>query len=211
MQTDFDLLSPKSLIIFGCGGHARSVADVYLRRFPRGALLFVDENAAPGETLFGFPIALAAPLEIADAFLAAGDNKKRQALWEQFHSLKILYTIIAPSALISPYAAIESNVFVGHLASIGPEARIGHNTIVNTGAIIEHEVFIGCHSHVGPNAVISGRCRIGERVFIGVGAVVKDSVRIGSHIVVGAGAVVVKDLSEPGIYVGCPAKLSRNS
>ena len=42
---------------------------------------------------------------------------------------------------------------------------------------------------------------------IGVGAVVRDFVQIGSNIVVGAGAVVVKDLLEPGTYVGCPARL----
>ena len=39
----------KRLIIFGCGGHARSVVDVFLRKHSGWDLVFVDENALENE------------------------------------------------------------------------------------------------------------------------------------------------------------------
>ena len=163
----------------------------------------------PNETILGFPALPNIPQKMANCFLAIGDNEKRKLLWDEFNQSQILDPIIAPSALISTYAEIGRNVFIGNLVHIGPEANIGHNTIINTGAIIEHEVIIGDHSHIGPRAVISGRSTIGSLTFIGVGAIVKDSVHIGSNIVIGAGSVVVENISKPGIYIGCPAKLLR--
>ncbi len=195
------------LVLFGCGGHARSVADIYLQRFPGSSILFVDKNGTSNEKILGFPVQPFLPEPMDNCFIAIGDNGKRKSVWEALRSSKKLDPIIARTALVSPYAEIGRNVFIGNLAHIGPEAKVGHNTIVNTGSIIEHEVVVGDHCHIGPKAVISGRCKVGNLVFLGVGATVKDSIHIGSNIIIGAGAVVVKDLTEPGIYVGCPAKL----
>jgi UDP-N-acetylbacillosamine N-acetyltransferase len=163
--------------------------------------------ARADEKILGFPVLPETAESCGPFFLAIGDNQKRKILWDEWRE-KNLSSIVSSSALICPHAQIGRNVFVGNLAHIGPEVRIGHNTIINTGAIVEHEVVIGDHCHIGPRAVISGRSKIGSLTFIGVGAVVKDSINISSNIVVGAGAVVVKDLTEPGVYVGCPARRS---
>jgi acetyltransferase-like isoleucine patch superfamily enzyme len=44
---------------------------------------------------------------------------------------------------------------------------------------------------------------------VGAGATVIQYVSICQECVVGAGAVVIKDISEPGIYVGNPARKVR--
>lgn len=137
--------------------------------------------------------------------LALGDNKRREELWKSLQGESWI-RVIAPSSHRGHLSEIGRGCFVGSFAHIGPEARIGENTIINTGAIIEHEVVIGSHSHVAPNATIAGRSQIGDRVFIGAGATVRDSVKIGSDVIIGAGAVVVKNLLEPGCYVGLPAQ-----
>ena len=49
---------------------------------------------------------------------------------------------------------------------------------------------------------------IGNHVSIGTNATILP-VTIVSHVVVGAGAVVTKDIYEPGIYAGNPARLIR--
>ncbi len=72
--------------------------------------------------------------------------------------------------------------------------------------MIEHEVQIGSHSHVGPNASISGRTVIGDQVMIGVGACVVDNITICSNTIIGANSTVIRSISEPGTYVGCPAR-----
>ncbi|HBQ4551752.1 TPA: N-acetyltransferase, partial [Escherichia coli] len=43
-------------------------------------------------------------------------------------------------------------------------------------------------------------------VQLGAGAIVLPGVEICSNIIVGAGAIVTKNLEEPGVYVGQPAR-----
>jgi acetyltransferase-like isoleucine patch superfamily enzyme len=50
--------------------------------------------------------------------------------------------------------------------------------------------------------------RIGNNVSIGTNVTVLP-VNICDHVVVGAGSVVTKDIKEPGIYAGNPARLLR--
>lgn len=73
----------KKLHIIGCGGHARSVADVYLSLDSVHAIVFLDENARKGEKIFGYDV-----LKLSysnqntgvDYFVALGDNEKREEL-----------------------------------------------------------------------------------------------------------------------------------
>ena len=50
--------------------------------------------------------------------------------------------------------------------------------------------------------------KIGNHVSIGTNATILP-VSICDHVVVGAGSVVTKDITEPGIYAGNPAKKIR--
>ena len=50
--------------------------------------------------------------------------------------------------------------------------------------------------------------RLGNRVSVGTNATILP-VTICDDVVIGAGAVVTKDITEPGIYVGNPARLLR--
>ena len=50
--------------------------------------------------------------------------------------------------------------------------------------------------------------KIGNRVSVGTNATILP-VTICDDVVIGAGAVVTKDITEPGIYVGNPARLLR--
>lgn len=202
----------KNLLIYGCGGHARSLADVALSNGHRH-ILFIDENAKPNEQLFGFHLIKSLdhyhdlPLnEKANTILALGDNHKRAELFDQLVQTHQMISIVSNKAHWGINASIAPGVFVGHGAHIGPNATIGTNTIINTHAVIEHDCQIGQHSHIAVNTTIAGGCRIGDFVMIGAGATVIDGISVCSHVTIGAGAVVIKDITEPGTYVGIPAQ-----
>ncbi len=197
--------SAGKIVIFGCGGHSRSVTDVLLSIRPQADVVFVDSNARPGEKLYGFDIRGEYELGDEQVFLAIGDNEARKRQLESIEGRNLI-SIIAASAHLGHRSTIEAGCFVGNFCHIGPESVIGRNTILNTAAIIEHEVRIGEHCHIGPNATVSGRGKIGDLVFVGVGATVKDYISICSNVVIGAGATVVSDIVEPGTYVGTPAR-----
>jgi acetyltransferase-like isoleucine patch superfamily enzyme len=53
------------------------------------------------------------------------------------------------------------------------------------------------------------KTRIGNKVSIGSNSTILP-VSICNNVVIGAGSVVTKDIDEPGIYAGNPAKFIRN-
>jgi UDP-N-acetylbacillosamine N-acetyltransferase len=197
--------STRKVIIFGCGGHSRSVTDVILLGDPGSSLVYVDDNARDNETLYGFNV-VRNYNHIADSacFVAIGDNTNRMLKTIELACCNII-SVVSIKAQVGFRASIGHGCFLGNFCHVGPEATIGVGTILNTASIIEHEVQIGNYCHIGPNATISGRCKIGDLVFVGVSATVKDYINICSNVVIGAGATVVKDITEPGTYIGTPA------
>jgi UDP-N-acetylbacillosamine N-acetyltransferase len=193
------------IVIFGAGGHGRSAADVILSNTPSSKLVFVDECARPDEKIFGFEVVKCYIVKNERCFIAIGDNEKRETKYNELSDFHII-SIISSRAYVSSRAKIGCGCFVGNYCHIGPEAVIGENSIINTTSIIEHEVKVGSHCHVAPRSTISGRTLIGDHVFIGTGAVVIDKINICSRVRVGAGAVIVDHITEPGTYIGIPAK-----
>lgn len=84
-------------------------------------------------------------------------------------------------------------------------AAVGAQVAINIGATISHDTVIGDYATVSPGVSVAGSCRIGSGAFLGVGSVVSDGVSIPEGTIVGAGAVVIRDIDEPGVYVGYPA------
>lgn len=204
----YKLDSLNGLIVLGFGGHARSIADVALSAgFTK--LLFVDENARPGEKLGEHPVVKDMPNCIPGwrVLPASGDNERRQQqlLWATERGWQAA-TLVAPSATIGYAARLGKGVFIAHHVHIGPFAEIGDGCIINTAAVVEHETKIGCYSHVSVNSTIAGRSVVGERCFIGAGATVIDSLQLCDQVTLGAGACAVKNLDKPGTYIGVPAR-----
>lgn len=200
---------PHGLVVFGFGGHARSVADVALAAGVSD-LIFVDEAAKADESLWGFPVRRAFDDQLADGwqtFAAGGDNRRREAQVVAIASRSLpLATLIAPTATICRGAEISPGSFVGHHAHIGPLTRIGKGCIINTSAIVDHECSVGDFTHVSVNTSVAGRCRVGSFVFLGTGSTVIDQIEIADSVTVGGGGVVVNSLQEPGVYVGTPVR-----
>ena len=195
------------LVILGCGGQARTVADVALAGGIK-EILFLDENACEGEQMLGFPVKKDLPGMLPQGWRCipgSGNNSKReiQIRKAQTNGWPVA-SIVAPSAIIGTDAVVSSGVFIGHHASVGPKAEIGIGCIINTGAIISHDCKVGNFTHISVNATVAGKAIIGSYCFIGAGSIVIDGVSICSNTVIGAGGVAVRPIQEAGTYVGVP-------
>ena len=69
--------------IFGCGGHARSVADVVLNNQPKAKIIFVDSAAKEGEKILGFPVQKTLTEKTVINYCAIGDNLTRKKCFEK--------------------------------------------------------------------------------------------------------------------------------
>ena len=97
---------------------------------------------------------------------------------------------------------IQSHAFVCELVEIGSDCFIGH------GAMFVNDLF----SSGGPargRRELWRSTRIGDRVSIGSNVTLLP-VTICSDTVIGAGAVVTRNIDQPGIYAGNPARLLRH-
>ncbi len=86
---------------------------------------------------------------------------------------------------------------------------IGDNVLINVGVTIAHDSIIGNHSFISPCVSVAGFTKIGECCNIGINSTIIDNIYIGDNIQTGGGTIVINDLSEAGLYVGCPARLLR--
>ena len=197
------------IVIFGCGGHGRSVGDVILFNDPAARLIYVDSAARTGETILGFDALRDVPDDTSySCIVGIGDNAARKTMFDLISrktGLTVI-SVISRTAHLGRNSRIEAGSFIGNFCHVGPEVSVGCNSILNNACVVDHEVSIGRHCHIGPNATISGRSKIGDLVFIGVGATVIDKVSVCSNVIIGAGATVTKDITEPGTYVGTPVR-----
>lgn len=199
----------EKIVVYGCGGHARSIINIIREVSERIEIILVDEYAERNEVILGCRAEREYELNEKDAYIiAVGDNQKRANLYQALHDKDMGHciSIFSKNSSVGMDAKIGQGSFIASGAYIGPQAVIGNNTIINTGSIIEHEVRIGDNSHIAPHATVCGRTKIGNHVFCGAGSTVIDSVSICDHVIIGAGAVVVKDIKESGTYLGVPAK-----
>jgi UDP-perosamine 4-acetyltransferase len=201
------------LIVVGGGGHAKVALDV-LRLMASMTVIGVADPAAAGSTILGIPVlggdeVLAGLRDrgIAAAFVAIGDNGKRQRLGATLQEMGfVLPVILHPSAIVSPSAQIGAGSAIMAGAKIGPDAVIGELAIINTGAIVEHDVRVGIAAHVAPGCALAGCVRVGDRALIGIGSAARPGVWIGDDVTVGAGSTVVTDLSDGIVVAGNPAR-----
>jgi acetyltransferase-like isoleucine patch superfamily enzyme len=120
---------------------------------------------------------------------------------------------IGEESFIGPFVEIQRGVVIGKRCRVQSHAFICELVTIGDDCFISHgAMFINDLFAVGGPA--KGRrdlwrsSKIGNRVSIGTNATILP-VSIADHVVVGAGAVVTKDLLEPGIYAGNPARFLR--
>ena len=99
---------------------------------------------------------------------------------------------------------IQSHAFVCELVTIGEECFIGH------GVMFINDPMRSGRPTFDPKAGVWKETRIGNRVSIGSNATILP-VSVCDDVLIGAGAVVTKDIREPGVYAGNPARLLRRA
>lgn len=200
------------LYILGCGGHARSIINTVRRIDSNRKIILVDDDGKENEVILSCGIINNIQLKEKREkdfhyIVGIGNNQKRRSIYEKMKNQGyVSENIIAISAIVGSETRIAEAVYIAEKVFIGPETKIGSNTIINTASLIEHECRIGENVHIAPNVTICGRSTIGNNTFVGAGSVVIDKVSIADDVVIGAGSIVIKNITEAGVYVGCPAK-----
>ena len=164
--------------VYGNGGHGRDIAAT-LPDFAG----FMDDDPERAE--------LAAVPGEYEVIIGVNDGRTRRELEHDLNAAGIRFH--------------DLGRWVHPQANVGPSVHLGAHTHVNAGAFLTR-CTLGDFVTVGPNATICGDVIIEQNVTVGAGAVIRNLVNITHDVVIGAGAVVTSDITQPGTYVGVPAK-----
>jgi acetyltransferase-like isoleucine patch superfamily enzyme len=120
---------------------------------------------------------------------------------------------IGDGCFIGPFVEIQSGVTIGARTRVQSHTFICELVTIGSDCAIAHSVvFINdTYSTGGPargNRALWRHTKVGDNVSIGSNATILP-VSICSGVVIGAGSVVTKDITEPGIYAGNPARRKR--
>lgn len=199
------------LIIIGASGHGKVVADIAVKvnKWERIAFLDDDESIngtmnfeVIGKTDDAFKYA-----ESADFFIAIGSNAVRERIQNKLieQGLNVV-SLVHPSAVIGTDIEIGMGTVVMAGVVINSASRVGKGCIINTSSSIDHDNVIEDYVHISPGVNLAGTVKVGKGSWLGIGSVVSNNVNIYSSCKIGAGSVVVKDITEPGTYVGVPVR-----
>ena len=109
---------------------------------------------------------------------------------------------IQRDAVVGKRTRIQSHSFVCELVEIGDDCFIAH------GVMFINDLFQDGGPAPNGRKDLWKPTKVGSDVSIGSNATILP-VSICDNVVIGAGAVVTKDITEPGVYVGNPARLIR--
>jgi acetyltransferase-like isoleucine patch superfamily enzyme len=111
------------------------------------------------------------------------------------------FTEIQKGVIIGARTKVQSHAFICEQVVIGEDCFIGH------GVMFTNDVF----SKGGPARGNQDLWRVtilGNRVSVGSNATLLP-VSICDDVVIGAGSVITRDITEPGVYAGNPARQLR--
>jgi len=119
---------------------------------------------------------------------------------------------IGDESFVGPFVEIQKGVTIGKRTRIQSHAficdlvTIGDDCFISHGAMFINDLFLTGGPAGKPN--LWRATKLGNRVSVGTNATILP-VTICDQVVIGAGAVVTKDIAEPGIYAGNPARFLR--
>lgn len=199
-----------TLLIIGASGHGKVVADIAMKMGKWKEIVFVDDaidHSVLGHKVIGKTKDIWGYIEHSDIFVAIGNNDIREKLQNQLESGgATIPVLIHPQAMIGAGTKIESGTIVMAGAVINSCVQINKGCIINTGATIDHDSVIEEYVHISPGSHLAGKVKVGRKTWLGIGTVISNNVYIVDNCMLGAGAVVVKDIVEPGTYVGVPVR-----
>lgn len=210
----------KRLAIVGAGDLGLQLAHLAAATDTYRLVGFFDDTREPNTKVGGAP-ALGSIDNVAAAH-AAGDFDAlligigyrhlafRHQLYERFSGHIPFATLIHPSAIVDPGCRVGpgSVIYPGCVLDMG--VVIGANVLLNVGCIIAHDSCVEDSCFFSPAVKLAGFVRVEASSTLGIGTIVIDNVVITSGVRTGAGAVVVDSITQPGLYLGVPARFKKS-
>ncbi len=198
------------LVIYGAGGHGRSLAALITASCKDVIVGFLDDGI-PAETLVdGLPVlggmnhlGALTKERVWRAVNGVGGISDLPARLEVYAQLAkagfACPTVVHQTAFIEQSAILADGIQIFPFAYIGISTNIDFGCIINTGAIVSHDCRLAPYVNLSPGATLAGGVMVGEAALIGMQVTVNLNVHIGARARIGNGATVKADVPDGGV------------
>ena len=184
--------------LIGYGGHAKEV----MSQMGTKIKCFVDDKYITDDCL---PISTFNPLKFK-IMVAVSNPQDRLSIIKRLPKETQYFTFIHPTSLILDSVEIGYGSFIGAYSVLTTNIRIGNHALLNRSNHVGHDCCVGDFFSMMPGSIISGNVTIGDNVYIGTNSSIKEKIKICSNVIVGLNTGIVKNINEPGTYVGNSTK-----
>ena len=192
--------------IIGAGGFGKEVYWSLPLIERVSTVFFIDDLYWDNSDGLILPLSKFNPDEY-EVVVAVGDPRDRLRIVNKLPKETKYFTHIHSSVqILDPNIEIGEGSVICAGTILTTNIKIGKHTHLNLHTTIGHDCEIGDYFTTAPGVKISGNCKIYDGVYIGTNASVKQKISIHSLSTIGMNAAVVKNIEEPGIYVGGPAE-----
>jgi len=200
---------PSALVIFGGGGHGKTVIDLVRSLGTYRIVGLFDDGLPAGSEVLGVPV-LGGEQELAEwhergvhlavnAVGGIGSPGIRVQVFEKLEKAGFVFPVLVhPSAVVERSALLEPGVQVFAQCYIGSAARVGFGSVINVGAIVHHDCVLGRVVNLSPGATLAGNVHVGSLAQIGMLATVNLKITIGDGARLGNGCTVKSDVPAGG-------------
>jgi sugar O-acyltransferase (sialic acid O-acetyltransferase NeuD family) len=199
--------SKPGLIIFGGGGHAKSIIDLVLAEKKWSIIGIVDDGIEKGSSILGIPVLGDSSIlpslretgihNAVNAVGGIGDVQSRLAVFERLRGAGFtLPTVVHPHAFIEPSARVGDGCHLLYGVYVGSDVRIGFGCLLNSGVILSHDCVLGDYVNLSPGALFAGAVTVGDRAQVGMGVTINLGLHIGAGARVGNSAVIKADVPD---------------
>jgi acetyltransferase EpsM len=202
--------NPRALVIYGGGGHGKSLIDLVLALGTYDLVGVIDDGLMIGSDVAGLAV-LGGSEKLAElaengvrqavnAVGGVGDISSRIRVFETLTSGGFVCPTVAhPRAYVEPSARLAGGVQVFPHSYVGSEASVGFGAIINTGAVVSHDCTVGDYANISPGALLAGGVSIGESALVGMGVTINLNVTVGPEARIGNSAVIKSDVPPRGV------------
>lgn len=160
-----------NLLILGAGSHGKDVKEIAESIHIFRRIAFLDDQKEGEDILGKCRDALRFRSEFPCAFVAVGDNKKRQKLAKFLRESNFLLpSIVSPFATISGQAKIGEGVAIFPQATVG-EAEIGDCCILASNSLVNRDARLEAFVHVDCGGIVPRGNVVPEWTYVGIGQV----------------------------------------
>ncbi len=196
-----EMYSENDILIYGGGGHAKSVIDLIRASGQFRIVGIVDDGMDVSSTVMDVPVLGGA--DQLDALFARGVHlaanavggigapEKRVAVFERLDQAGFRFpALVHPRAYVEPTARVADGSQVFAFAYVGSDSTVGFGCILNYGSITSHDCHLDDYVNLSPGATLAGGVSMGDCTQVGMRATVNLNLTVGSSVRIGNSATV---------------------